>query len=93
MRNTLLLVIGIGLALAGSLMVTGSDLVVRYGGILLGVVGGMCVLFSIFRGWRQMREETAASRRRVGSSRDALSGSARGRGWGAGRSMVNRERA
>ncbi len=55
MRNTLLLVIGIGLAFAGSLMTTGSDLLVRYGGILLGGVGGICVLISIFNGWRQMR--------------------------------------
>ncbi len=55
MRNTLCVVIGIGLAFAGSLMVTGSGLLVRYGGILLGVVGGICVLNTIFRGWRQMR--------------------------------------
>jgi hypothetical protein len=50
MQNNRLLFIGIGLAFAGSLLITRSDLFVQVGGILLGGVGAMCVLIGLFRG-------------------------------------------
>jgi hypothetical protein len=54
MRNNLLLFIGIGLAFGGSLLITGQDLLVQFGGILLGGVGAIGMIIGLFRGWRHV---------------------------------------
>ncbi len=55
MRNNLLLFIGIGLAFAGSLLIAGNNIVVQLGGIILGLVGVICLISYGLKSWSQKK--------------------------------------
>lgn len=58
MQHIRLLLLGIGCAFGGSLLIAGASLQMQLSGIVLGVIGAICIVIHLWRNRERQSQET-----------------------------------